>query len=108
METFAVVLTNLPDRDAAFALAHALVERRLAACANVLAGCSSVYRWKGAVESADEVPVLIKTRLSLYPQVEQAIRELHPYELPEIVVLPVQAGLQGYLDWIGAETSGNG
>jgi periplasmic divalent cation tolerance protein len=105
METFAVVLTNLPDRDAALALARALVERRLAACVNVLAGCTSVYRWKGAIESADEVPVLIKTRLSLYPQVEQAIRELHPYELPEIVVLPLHGGLQGYLDWVATETS---
>lgn len=104
MDTFAVVLTNLPDRDAALALARALVERRLAACANVLAACTSVYRWKGAVESASEVPVLIKTRMALYPQVEQAIRDLHPYELPEIVALPLQAGLQDYLDWIGAET----
>jgi periplasmic divalent cation tolerance protein len=105
METFALVLTNLPDRDAALSLARALVERRLAACANVLAGCTSVYRWKGMIETADEVPVLIKTRLSLYPQVERAIRELHPYELPEIVALPMAGGLQSYLDWVATETS---
>src|SRR5688500_9920537 len=97
MENFVAVLTNLPDRDTALALARALVERRLAACATVLAGCSSVYRWKGAIESADEVPVLIKTRLALYPQVEQAIRELHPYELPEIVAMRLEAGLPAYL-----------
>jgi periplasmic divalent cation tolerance protein len=106
--TYCVVLTNLPDRDAALALARTLVEQRLAACANVLGGCTSVYRWKESVESADEVPVLIKTRQSLYPQVEQAIRALHAYELPEIIVLPIEAGLAGYLDWIGTETAAVG
>jgi len=105
METYCVVLTNLPDRDAALALARTLVERRLAACANVLGSCTSVYRWKGSVESADEVPILIKTRRSLYPEVEEAIRALHPYELPEIIVLPIESGLASYLDWIGAETA---
>jgi periplasmic divalent cation tolerance protein len=104
MDKFVAVLTNLPDRDAALALARALVERRLAACANVLGACTSVYRWQGAVESADEIPVLIKTRLALYPQVERAIRDLHPYELPEIVALPLEAGLPGYLEWVAAET----
>jgi periplasmic divalent cation tolerance protein len=108
MESFAVVLTNLPDRDRALALARALVERRLAACVNVLPGCTSLYWWRGAIDAADEVPVLIKTRLALYPQVEAAVRELHPYELPEIVALPIQAGLAGYLEWIGAETATQG
>ena len=105
METYLVVLTNLPDRDAALALANALVERRLAACVNVLVGCHSGYRWQGSIESADEVPVLIKTRESLYAQVEQTIRELHPYDLPEVVALPIAAGLGAYLDWIGGETT---
>ena len=105
METYLVVLTNLPDRDAGLALARALVERRLAACVNVLAGCRSVYRWQGSIESADEVPVLIKTRASLYARVEQTIRELHPYELPEVVALPIAAGFGAYLDWIGGETT---
>ena len=105
MDDFVVVLTNLPDRDTALALARALVERRLAACVNLLGTCSSVYRWKGAVESADEVPVLIKTRLALYPQVEQAIRELHPYDLPEIVAVRLEAGLPDYLQWIASETA---
>jgi periplasmic divalent cation tolerance protein len=105
METYCIVLTSLPDRDAALALARAVVERRLAACANVLAGCTSLYWWQGALESAQEVPVLIKTRRALYPQLEQAIRALHPYALPEIVALPIEAGLSGYLDWIAAETA---
>ena len=100
-----LVFTNLPDREAALKLAHGLVERRLAACVNVLAGCTSVYRWKGDVEQADEVPVLVKTRSARYDEVEAAIRELHPYELPEIVAVPVVRGLPDYLDWVGEETA---
>jgi periplasmic divalent cation tolerance protein len=100
-----VVLTNLPDRAAAMRLADALVERRLAACVNVLAGCDSVYRWKGAVERATEVPVLVKSTADAWPALEQAIRELHPYELPEILRLPVAAGLEAYLGWVAAEVA---
>ena len=105
MDETLVVLTNLPDRGAAEKLARELVERRLAACVNVLAQCTSVYRWKGAVESAGEVPVLIKTRGALYEELEAAIVELHPYELPEIIALPVTRGLAQYLEWVGGETS---
>ncbi len=100
-----LVFTNLPDRDAALGLARALVERRLAACVNVLAGCTSVYRWQGDVEEAAEVPVLLKTRAARYPELEAAIRELHPYELPEIVAVPVVRGLPEYLDWVAEETA---
>ena len=78
-----LVFTNLPDREAALELAHGLVERRLAACVNVLDRCTSVYRWKGEIEEADEVPVLVKTRTARYEELEAAIRELHPYELPK-------------------------
>ena len=88
MEPVLLVLTNLPDRDArTSAGSRALVEARLAACVNVLGECTSVYRWKGAVETAAEVPVLIKTRESLYARVEDAIRSLHPYEVPEVIAL---------------------
>ncbi|HEU5282425.1 MAG TPA: divalent-cation tolerance protein CutA [Burkholderiales bacterium] len=104
MEPVLLVLSNLPDRQRALELARALVDERLAACVNVLSGCASIYRWQGAVETADEVPVLIKTRQSLYPQVEQAIRRLHPYELPEVIAVPVVAGLPAYLQWVCAET----
>ena len=105
MDEIVIVLTNLPDRAAAVRLAQALVERRLAACVNVLAECTSVYRWKGEVESAAEVPVLIKTRGGRYPEVEAAIRELHPYELPEIVAVPVRHGFDEYLQWVAGETA---
>jgi len=100
-----LVFTNLPDRDAAMTLAQALVEKRLAACVNVLTGCTSVYRWKGEVERADEVPVLIKTRAARYEELEAAIRELHPYELPEVVAVPIVRGLPDYLDWVAEETA---
>jgi len=100
-----VVLTNLPNREAALALARGLVARRLAACVSVLDGCTSVYRWEGAVEEAAEVPVLLKTRAARYPELEAAIRELHPYELPEIIAVPVVLGLPEYLDWVAQETA---
>ena len=98
-----LVFTNLPDRASAQALAGALIERRLAACVNVLAECVSVYRWKGQVETATEIPVLVKTTAGAYPALERAICELHPYELPEIVAVPIARGLPQYLDWIAAE-----
>jgi periplasmic divalent cation tolerance protein len=104
METVMLMLTNLPNREAACKLAEALVGARLAACVNVMAECVSVYRWNGAVETAAEVPVLIKTRTELYSDVEAFIRAHHPYELPEVIALPVQSGLASYLAWVTAET----
>lgn len=100
-----IVLTNLPDHASAVKLAQALVEKRLAACVNVLGEASSVYRWEGRVETEKEVPVLIKTRGALYGEVEAAIVAAHPYELPEIVAVPVVRGLPGYLEWVVAETT---
>ena len=105
MDETVLVLTNLPDRAAAVKLAEELVERRLAACVNVLAECTSIYRWKGAVENAREVPVLIKTRAALYEELEAAISELHPYEVPEIIAMPIVRGLPEYLEWVSEGTS---
>jgi len=99
-----LVMTNLPDQAAAETLAAALVDNRLAACVNILQPCCSVYRWKGAVEKTDEVPLLIKTSAASYPALEAAILAGHPYELPEIVALPLSHGLPGYLAWVAAET----
>lgn len=99
-----LVFTNLPDRAAATALAREVIERRAAACVNVLGACTSVYRWQDKVEEASEVPVLFKTTDAAYPLLERTIRELHPYELPEIVAVPLSRGLPGYLDWVSAET----
>lgn len=95
-----MVLSNLPDRASAEALARHLVERRLAACVNILGGCRSVYRWEGKVESTDEVPVLVKTTAARYTALEAAIRAHHPYDIPEIIALPVTRGLEQYLRWV--------
>ena len=99
-----LVLTNLPDQAAADALAAALVEERLAACVSILSPCRSIYRWQGAVETDNEVPLVIKTTEARYPAVEEAIRTRHPYATPEIIALPVARGLPAYLAWVAAET----
>lgn len=99
-----LVVTNLPDRVSAEKLADALVEGRVAACVNILAPCRSVYRWKGALQRDEEHPVLAKTTADRYPVLEALIRANHPYELPEIVAVPVECGLPAYLDWVAAET----
>jgi len=100
-----LVFTNLPDQASAQRMAHALIDAHAAACVNILAGCSSVYRWQGKVETASEVPVLIKTTRGAYAQLEKIIRAHHPYELPEIIAVPVGAGLPGYLQWVVQETT---
>ena len=100
-----LVLTNLPDRAAAERLADTLIEKRVAACVNILAPCRSVYRWKGAVQHDEEHPMLIKTTEASYSALEQAIREGHPYELPEIIAVPIERGLPAYLEWVAAETA---
>lgn len=99
-----LVLTNLPDEQSAVRLAELLIEQRAAACVNRLAPCTSTYRWEGKVETATEVPLLIKTTRAAWPRLEKLIRESHPYELPEIIALPVEQGLPAYLDWVHQET----
>jgi periplasmic divalent cation tolerance protein len=99
-----LVLTNLPDRETAERLAGVLMEKRVAACVSILAPCRSVYRWKGAVQREEEHPVLIKTTTECYPALEAAIRAAHPYELPEIIAVPIEHGLPDYLAWVDAET----
>ncbi|TCV86379.1 divalent-cation tolerance protein CutA [Sulfurirhabdus autotrophica] len=99
-----LIITNLPDRKSAETLARILVQKRLVACVNILAACTSVYHWQDNVETAEEVPIFIKTTQQCYDAVEKAIKELHPYELPEIIYVPVQGGLPEYLAWVAAET----
>ncbi len=99
-----LVITNCPDEETANRIALAVVEEKLAACVNILPRVQSIYRWQGAVESAVEVPLLIKTTAANYPALEAAIRQRHPYDLPEIIALPVAAGLPAYLNWVAAET----
>lgn len=99
-----IVLTTLPDPQAARQLGRALVEARLAACVSILAPCVSLYRWRGAVQEDSETPVLIKTTSECYAELETFLRQQHPYELPEIIALPIEQGLPEYLDWLTGET----
>ena len=94
-----VMLTTSPV-DNAPSIARALVERRLAACVNLLPQVRSVYRWQGAVEEADEVLMVVKSMRQQVRSVDAALRELHPYEVYELVVLPVEGGAESYLEWI--------
>ena len=99
-----LVLTNVPDNAVAQRIAQALVEARAAACVNIFAECRSVYRWQGAVETTNEVSLLIKTTTEAYPRVERILRECHPYAVPEIIAVPIEHGLPEYLAWVTTET----
>src|SRR5512141_977266 len=102
-----LVFTNLPDRESAEKLASLLIERRLAACVNILAPCASVYRWQGQIKHDEEHPLLIKTVSARYAELEASIRAHHPYELPEIIAVPISGGLPAYLQWVESETHNN-
>jgi len=104
MSDVLLVATTLPDRATAERIAEALVTARVAACVNILAECTSIYHWQGKLEHSSEVPLLIKTTRDAYAKLESVLRSLHPYDVPEIVALPVTAGLPPYLDWVAQET----
>lgn len=105
MSEILLVITNLPDRAAAERIAETLVAESVTACVNVLAECASIYRWEGKIEHVSEVPLLIKTTHAAYPRLENTLRKLHPYKTPEIIAVPVSAGLPEYLNWVLQETS---
>ncbi len=94
-----IVLTTTSTREEASRIARALVERQLAACVNIVA-IESVYRWKNKIENAQEWLLLVKTTAEAFDELEGAIKELHSYELPECVVMPIEGGSEEYLDWI--------
>jgi periplasmic divalent cation tolerance protein len=104
MSEVLLVMSNFSDQSSATTAADALISGNLAACVNILPACTSIYRWEGKIEQASEVTVLIKTTRTVYPQMESALRDLHPYELPEIIAVPVAAGLPAYLNWVTQET----
>jgi periplasmic divalent cation tolerance protein len=105
MNGFLLVITNVPDADTASELARRIIDAGAAACVNQLAPCTSTYRWNGVLETSTEVPLLIKTTEKSYPRLEKLITEVHPYELPEIIAVPLTAGLPAYLDWLSRESS---
>ena len=99
-----LVLTNLPDADSADRVTTAVLESRAAACVNRLPACASTYWWNGAIEHATEIPLLIKTTGAAYPALEVALQKAYAYEVPEVIAVPVAAGLPAYLAWVADET----
>ena len=97
-----VVLTTVATQEDALRLARFLVDRGLAACVQTMPQMVSIYRWQGAVEQANETLLLIKTTKNSYPHLEAAIKQNHPYQTPEIIALPIEAGLPEYFDWLSA------
>jgi periplasmic divalent cation tolerance protein len=98
--TALIVLCTCPDQQTAEHLASALVERQLAACVNILPGIRSFYRWEGRLQQDDEIQLVIKASQKTWPRLEQFIQQQHPYEVPEILAIPVTAGLPDYLKWL--------
>jgi periplasmic divalent cation tolerance protein len=101
-----LVVSTCPNRETADAIAYALVGERLAACVNILPGAVSVYEWQGSIERDEELVLLIKTRRGRLDEMTERLTQLHPYELPEVVAVPVTSGLSGYLEWVAQCTSG--
>ncbi len=102
-----VALCTCPSEEIAREIARALVEQRYAACVNRIPNVTSCYRWRGKVEEEAEVLLVIKTAAAVYEKMQHAIQQMHPYEVPEIIALPVRAGLPAYLNWV-AESCGGG
>ncbi len=98
---FAIVMTTTDSRESAHKIARGLVELRIAACVNIVSGVESVYRWRGTVESSQELLLMIKTRIESFEQVRCALKELHHYEVPECVMVRIEQGSAEYLAWLG-------
>lgn len=108
MQQTLLVLVNVSDDAVAHAIGRSLVEQRLAACVNLLPAVRSLYQWQGKIEEATEITMLIKTTQARYAELEAAIKACHPYDVPEIIALPIVAGLPEYLGWIATETKKDG
>lgn len=104
MDKYILVLTTVPEEKTGKTIATRLLEERLAACVTISAASQSFYWWKGQISKEPEHILLIKTRAALYPRLEKKIQEIHPYEVPEIIALPVHKGSADYLNWIEKET----
>ena len=107
MSQYIQVVTTTDKEEDAGRIARLLVERRLAACVQVLGPITSTYRWQGAIDTAQEWQCWAKTRRELFDEVETAIRQAHPYEVPEILAVPIVAASRSYLAWLEAETGGD-
>lgn len=97
---YRLVLCTCPDQETALAIGTRLVEQRLAACVNLVPGLTSIYRWEGSIQKEPEVLLLVKTRTGRFGELAESLRRLHPYDVPEIIAVPIDAGLPEYLNWI--------
>ncbi len=104
MTDYIQVITTTPDREMAAAIARSLLENRLAACVQITEGVTSYYWWDGKIDRSDECVCTIKTGSHLYEAVQKKIREIHSYDVPEIIAVPITAGSREYLEWIADET----
>ncbi len=106
MDEFIVIFSTISSKEDALKIANALVEKKLAACMNIIGGVISIYEWKGEVCNDEECLMIIKSRRTLFDRIKKEIVALHPYELPEIISIPIDDGLEPYLGWIKENTSG--
>lgn len=106
MNKYMLVLTTVPDEGTGQKIAKKLIEERLAACVTVSVASQSLYWWQGKITQDQELILFIKTKATHFSQLEEKILELHPYEIPEIIVMPIINGYTKYLDWIDKETKG--
>lgn len=104
MDKVIVVMITAPSAEVCRQIAGHLLEHKLIACANILAAVRSIYAWKGKIQDEEEVIMLCKSRAGLFEELSKTVRKLHPYELPEIIALPVEYGLPAYLEWVLKET----
>lgn len=104
MDEVIIVMVTAPSDEVCRQIANHLLENKMIACANILPAVRSLYTWKGETQDEEEVLMLCKSRVGLFEELSKAVRKLHPYELPEIIALPVTHGLPAYLDWVLKET----
>ena len=102
----AMVVVTAPSHDVADRIVTAVVEEGLAACGNIVPGVTSIYRWEGAVQRDSEVLILFKTTQTVLGQLMKRVEEIHPYDVPEVLALPVAAGLEAYTSWVAANVHG--
>ena len=102
-DNYHIILNTCPDMDVAKKLATLLVQGKMAACINIIPGLTSIYEWEGKLETGTECLLVIKSTKERYPELEKMIHDNHPYELPEIITVPVTGGLSNYLGWVGQQ-----
>jgi len=105
MESYIQVVTTIDKKEDAERIAAYLVAKRLAACVQIAGPITSVYQWKGNIERANEWQCWIKSKDTLYKEIERTIKSLHPYEVPEIIAMPICTGSRDYLEWLGSEVA---